>query len=46
MTNEKIKITKTFVLNVPLSPEKQVIYRDSELTGFGLRVKGVRPSLL
>jgi integrase len=38
MTSERTKLTKTFVDSLPLSPDKQVIYRDSELVGFALRV--------
>jgi hypothetical protein len=38
MTSERTKLTKTFVDSLPLSPDKQVIYRDSELIGFALRV--------
>lgn len=38
MTTNKYKLTKTFVENLPLSPDKQVFYKDSELQGFALRV--------
>ena len=38
MSNQKTKLTKTFVDSVPLSPNKQVFYRDSDLIGFALRV--------
>lgn len=38
MSNEKTKLTKTFVDSLPLSPNKQVFYRDSALIGFALRV--------
>lgn len=42
MAGEKVKLTKTFVDSVPLSPGKQVFYRDSDLTGFALRVTSVK----
>ncbi len=42
MTTERTKLTKTFVDSLPLSPGKQVIYRDSELIGFALRVTNVK----
>lgn len=35
---QRHKLTKTFVDSVPLSPDKQVFYKDQELTGFALRV--------
>lgn len=38
MSNEKTKLTKTFVDSLPLSPHKAIFYRDSELIGFALRV--------
>jgi hypothetical protein len=38
MTSERTKLTKTFVDSLPLSPDKQVIYQDSELIGFALRL--------
>lgn len=38
MSNQKTKLTKTFVDSLPLSPDKQVFYRDSDLIGFALRV--------
>lgn len=38
MATEKYKLTKTFVDNLPLSPDKQIFYKDSELLGFALRV--------
>ncbi|WP_173910692.1 integrase family protein [Acinetobacter sp. Marseille-Q1618] len=38
MSNQKTKLTKTFVDSVPLSPDKQFFYRDAELIGFALRV--------
>ncbi|EXB47332.1 phage integrase family protein [Acinetobacter baumannii 146457] len=41
-TSERTKLTKTFVDSVPLSPGKQVIYRDSELIGFALRVTNTK----
>ncbi|MCH7381354.1 integrase family protein [Acinetobacter higginsii] len=40
--SERTKLTKTFVDSVPLSPGKQVIYRDSELIGFALRVTNTK----
>lgn len=42
MTSERTKLTKTFVDSLPLSPDKQVIYRDSELIGFALRVTNIK----
>ena len=39
---QRVKLTKTFVDSVPLSPGKQVFYRDSELTGFALRVTSAK----
>ncbi|ENX57668.1 MULTISPECIES: integrase family protein [Acinetobacter] len=42
MTSERTKLTKTFVDSLPLSPGKQVIYRDSELIGFALRVTNTK----
>jgi len=36
--NEPIKLTKTLVEGLPFSPTKQVFIRDTELTGFGVRV--------
>lgn len=42
MVTQRYKITKSFVDSVPLSPDKPIIYRDSEITGFGLRVGGVK----
>lgn len=38
MATEKYKLTKTFIDNLSLSPNKQVFYKDSELLGFALRV--------
>ena len=38
MSSQKTKLTKTFVDSLPISPDKQVFYRDSELLGFALRV--------
>ncbi|WP_171530123.1 Arm DNA-binding domain-containing protein [Acinetobacter defluvii] len=38
MSNQKTKLTKTFVDSAALSPNKQVFYRDAELIGFALRV--------
>lgn len=38
MSSQKTKLTKTFVDSLPMSPNKQVFYRDSELVGFALRV--------
>lgn len=40
MPTQKYKLTKSFIDSIELSPEKQTIYRDSELTGFAIRVKG------
>ncbi|NNP70370.1 integrase family protein [Acinetobacter sp. Ac_5812] len=40
--SERTKLTKTFVDSLPLSPGKQVIYRDSELIGFALRVTNTK----
>lgn len=42
MESKKFKITKSFVDSVPLSHDKQTFYRDSELTGFALRVTGIK----
>lgn len=38
MSSQKTKLTKTFVDSLPMSPDKQVFYRDSELLGFALRI--------
>lgn len=36
------KLTKTFIDSIPLSPEKQVFYRDTVTIGFGICVGGVK----
>lgn len=42
MASGRTKLTKIFVDSLPFSPGKQVIYRDSELIGFALRVTNVK----
>lgn len=38
----RVKLTKTFVDNLELSPNKQVFYKDNELIGFAVRVTKVK----
>ena len=34
----KLKLTKQRIDSIPYCPERQIIYRDNQLRGFGLRV--------
>lgn len=36
------KLTKTFIDSIQLSPDKQILYRDTVTTGFGICVGGVK----